>query len=219
MPNWCNNFVEVSHEDPRKIVGLRRAFRQGRMLDYIKPCPKELHETVAGYLGDSYAEELNQFKQQLNLKYFGAKDWYDWQTSNWGTKWDCGERGGDSRIDENNIVLNFDTAWSPPLNIYPIMEEQGYKIRAMYYEPGMCFAGVYEDGEDNCWTEWQTSEEARDILPEELDEMFGISEYLAEYEEEQRMEEELYAFVKEGAEQRKSVGLIGEYDPHNTVNS
>lgn len=200
MPNWCSNYVEVSHEDRAKIVGLRRAFRKGQMLNYVRPCPKELHDTVAGYLGDSYAEELNQFKQQLNIKYFGAKDWYEWQTSNWGTKWDCGERGGDSRVDTNSLQLNFESAWSPPIEAYNWMVEQGYKVRAFYYESGMCFAGIYDNGDDQSYSDWENSQQAKEYLPEELDDMFGISEYLSEYEEEQRLEEELYRFVKEGAD-------------------
>lgn len=43
-------------------------------------------------------------------KKFGADNWYDWQTRNWGTKWNAYEQ---HEIDANEI--EFDTAWSTPL--------------------------------------------------------------------------------------------------------
>lgn len=41
---------------------------------------------------------------------YGADNWYDWQTQNWGTKWDCYSHFD---IDENQV--HFDTAWSTPM--------------------------------------------------------------------------------------------------------
>ena len=55
----------------------------------------------------------------------------------------------------------------------------------MYYEPGMCFAGVWEDGCDDYYDySNMTSDEVQEELPVELDEAFGISEQIAEWEEE-----------------------------------
>ena len=68
---------------------------------------------------------------------------------------------------------------------YQELEAQGYSVRAYYYEPGMAFAGIYEDGnEDDYDLSQMTSEQAREELPEALDEMMGISECMANYEEE-----------------------------------
>jgi hypothetical protein len=44
------------------------------------------------------------------IKKFGTDNWYDWQTRNWGTKWNAYEQ---ISLDENTI--EFDTAWSTPL--------------------------------------------------------------------------------------------------------
>ena len=83
----------------------------------------------------------------------------------------------------------------------------------MYYEPGMCFAGRWSsDGGDECYSDWGDSEGAKATLPEEVDEMFGISESQAEWEEEERREEELYRFTVDGAEQRKELKL---HDPED----
>jgi hypothetical protein len=74
----------------------------------------------------------------------------------------------------------------------------------------MCFAGIWEDGDDQLYQDWGDSVGAKATLPQELDDAFNISEGMAEWEEEERMEEELYAFVKEGAEQRKESKLPEE---------
>jgi hypothetical protein len=43
------------------------------------------------------------------------------------------------------------------------------------------------------------------MLPEDLDEFFAISEQMADWEEEQRLEDDLYRFTKEGGEK---LGLV-----------
>jgi hypothetical protein len=65
----------------------------------------------------------------------------------------------------------------------------GFKIRAMYYEPGMAFAGIYEDGQDEYYEySGLDSKGIAEELPPELDEAFGISESVAEWESEQEEE-------------------------------
>ena len=61
-------------------------------------------------------EEIKQ--AEINLKKYGAKDWYDWNRYNWGTKWNAntwGECHIDILDDWAEITIQFDTAWSPPL--------------------------------------------------------------------------------------------------------
>lgn len=196
MPNWCNNTVEVYHPDPSKLKALVEAFNEGKFCNHIIPVPKELTETVSGHCGEGYAQDLNQFKMELNLKYFGAKDWYDFCVARWGTKWDV---GGDNAYSDpvelkegqNDVTLGFDSAWSPPVGVYEAMVEQGFSVRAYYYEPGMAFAGVWWDGDDNYFEYGGlTSEQIKEELPSDLDECFGISESVAEWEAENEEEEE-----------------------------
>ena len=65
------------------------------------------------------------------------------------------------------------------------MLEQGYSVRAYYYEPGMAFAGKWEDGDDD-YVEYSGIEakDLREHLGEELDDAFGISESALEWEAE-----------------------------------
>jgi hypothetical protein len=70
------------------------------------------------------------------------------------------------------------------------LTEQGFRIRAMYYEPGMAFAGVWEEGSDDYYEYGgMNSDGIAEALPVDLDEAFGISESVAQWEEENKEEE------------------------------
>jgi hypothetical protein len=67
----------------------------------------------------------------------------------------------------------------------------GFKIRAMYFEPGMAFAGIWEDGCDDYYEYGgMDSTQIAEELPPELDEAFGISEDVAQWEAENAEDEE-----------------------------
>ena len=208
MPNWCNNFVEVSHEDPAKITALAEAYKRGEFCDHVIPVPEILKnpETTTNY-GDADKQAAADAIREAAMKATGYQSWYDFCTSRWGTKWDVG--GDDGTLDVHPegklMTASFDSAWAPPIGVYEELVEQGYEVRAYYYEPGMCFAGVWDNGVDDCYQDWGDSQGAKDTLPEELDEFFAISESQAEYEEEERMEDDLYRWTKEGGEK---LGLV-----------
>jgi hypothetical protein len=185
MPNWCNNVVELAHEDPAMLERARVAFKDGRLLDEFIPVPKELQDTVAGRVGgdEEYAQQLLAFKRELNVKFFGAADWYDWCVAKWGTKWDV---GGDDyntpEVENGQLTLSFDSAWSPPIGAYEKLCDLGFSVRGYYYESGMAFCGVWDDGFDDFYEiGGQTWEQVRDEIPEALDEMFCISENIQEW--------------------------------------
>lgn len=190
MPNWCNNTVEIGHDDVSKMEALVAAINEGNFCKHVIPTPKELTETVAGHCGDGYEQELNQFKIQLNEKYFGAADWYNFQVNRWGTKWDV-EPYDTVTLDGNGITFGFDSAWSPPIGVYEALVEQGFKVKAYYWESGMCFAGVWNNGDDNYYElGGMSSKEVADTIDLELDEVMCISESIANWEEDNAEEEE-----------------------------
>jgi len=185
MPNWCNNSVEIYHDDPAMIERVRTAFNDGRLLDEFIPVPKAL-QIVAGRVGDDNDPEQIKLHEQTmhNLSTYGYANWYDWCVNEWGTKWDV---GGDNPAQDfpGGLMLGFDSAWAPPTTAYEKLTEQGFRIRAMYYEPGMAYAGVWDNGDDAYYDySSMDSKEIADTLPVELDEAFGISESAAEYEAE-----------------------------------
>ena len=178
MPNWCNNTVNISHEDPAMIQRVKEAFNKGALLNEFFPCPAELHEHEA--------PSRDEARSQRFLEQYGATDWYNWQVQIWGTKWDVGADGQPAlEQDANSLTLNFDSAWSPPTSAYERLLELGFKILAYYYEPGMCYAGRWENGDDDYYEySSMTAAEVAETLPDDLDECFCISESMAEWEEE-----------------------------------
>lgn len=212
MPNWCNNNITISHTDRSKVEALAEAVKAGDFCKFVIPVPKELTDTVAGHMGEDYAQELNQFKMELNKKYFGAADWYDFCTSRWGTKWDVDAYDpADVAVDQyNSISFGFDSAWSPPVGVYEALVEQGFTVEAMYYEPGMAYCGVWQDGcDDHYDIGGMSADEVEDMLPQHLNENFGISETMREYEEMEKDEVQQWyedGVEKQGLEPHKSNG-------------
>ena len=67
MPNWCNNTVEISHEDPAKIQALAQALKEGQFCQHVIPTPKELTDTVSGFMGEDQ-REAHEAQQKSNME-------------------------------------------------------------------------------------------------------------------------------------------------------
>ena len=169
------------------ITRAREAFRTGRLLDEFIPVPAELKDTVAGGFGDAEKQAALEVQNSDNLARYGYANWYDFCVGEWGTKWDVGgDHDGDYSEDaDHSVTLAFDSAWSPPIAAYDKLVEMGFTVQGYYYESGMGFAGVYTDGDDDYFEiSGLSSDEVRDMLPEALDEMFSISDFMADWEDE-----------------------------------
>lgn len=168
MPNWCGNTLRIEHEDAAEITRAVEGFKRGEFFQTLVPNPD----------------------QEWN---------YDWCVNNWGTKWDVGG-DTDPSIEPSGTAASFyfDSAWAPPIQAYNSLVEQGFRVYAMYYESGMCFAGVYDNGDDDYYEfSGNSSSEVADMLPTELDSEFAISETMAEYEDEEPLTEWYVAGAKE----------------------
>lgn len=183
MPNWCNNNLTLKHKDPEMIQRAYTAMCKGEFLNEFFPCPPELHEHSAPVRDEGLAEQF--------MEKYGASDWYNWQVQNWGTKWDIGgDDGLIQRLDDNTLQASFDSAWAPPVQAYEKLCALGFEIKAYYDEPGMCFCGMVTGDEDFFDDEYyeysgESSETVRDVIGEELDDFWNISETMANYEEEE----------------------------------
>ena len=201
MPNWCNNTLIISHPDRAMMKRVIKAYNQNRLLDEFIPIPLELKEGAMNInelrkiRNWEYKKELDAIREQLNTKYFGFKDWYDYCVSEWGTKWDVGHGDGYNTkllkdIDKNTLHLGFDSAWSPPIRAYEKMIEMGFSIRAYYFEGGCAYCGVWEDGVDEEYSIDGKSEWVSENIPKEIDDEFCISESMASWESENEEEEQ-----------------------------
>ena len=186
MPNWCNNSVEIV--GPReKIRALWDKANSGddnqSLLNALYPMPSDISDSEESVM----------------------PGWWQWRVDNWGTKWDVGLEGLEYEEDEDGNFDNgtgvpyaritgwFDSAWAPPVGAmshYGVRNED-VKITLDYNEPGMAFVGRYtiEEGvEDDDYYEYTdaTSETVRDIIGEDMDDFWNISEQMSEWEEDEK---------------------------------
>jgi hypothetical protein len=183
MPNWCNNTLELAHEDPAMLERARVAFNEGKLCNEFVPVPESLH-IVAGCVGDPDEQKKLEEDTARNIEVHGYGNWYDYCVNEWGTKWDVGGDGMTAELENGQLVMSFDSAWSPPVAFYEKMLDLGFEVRAYYYEGGMNFAGVWDNGDDDFYELEGSSEAVREQIPEVLDEMFCISENMEMWEEE-----------------------------------
>jgi hypothetical protein len=207
MPNWCNNTLTLTHEDPAMITRAKEALDRGEFLQEFIPVPKDLSDTVSGYMGDGEEQAKLVAKTQANIEKYGYGNWYDFCVGEWGTKWDVGGDGQtDIHPDGKMLHTTFDSAWAPPINAYDKLVELGFGVNAMYYEGGMCYAGAYDEhGDQEISLEGMSADEIERDYPS-IDEAFGISESIREYEAEN--EEELTEWIKDGKEANDKLGLV-----------
>jgi len=204
MPNWCNNNLTLTHEDPAMILRAKEALDRGEFLAEFIPVPEDLKIT-SGYLGSGPEQEELERKTAENVQKYGYGNWYDYCCGEWGTKWDVGGDGqSDIHPDGKMLHTSFDSAWSPPVAAYEKLEQLGFGVDAMYYEGGMGYAGAFSNGTDEELNlEGMSADEIEQEYPE-LDEAFGISECMREYEAENE-QEELTEWIKDAVEQKKAL--------------
>jgi Ferredoxin-like domain in Api92-like protein len=134
MPNWCENtlrIVPVTDAARALLPQIAERFTLENesalsAFQLIHPMPVELEGTVSP--GDS-------------------PNWYDWRVANWGTKWQESEPYVVRSL-AGELLVSFQTAWSPPIGIYRRLCELGFAVFATYAEGGMGFAGYWENGND-----------------------------------------------------------------------
>ena len=160
MPNWCNNNVTFSFN--------------------TEQAAQEFFKVV---------EDYNENQSDNTL--FGWFVPIDEEDNNWsraeklGTKWDA--QLYDWHMDGNSVYLGFDTAWGPPVEVFRAALDKGIQVSASYYEPGMCFVGSFdEDGQEEFYEYGnETASTVREFIGEHLDDMWAISEQMAEWEAEE----------------------------------
>jgi hypothetical protein len=164
------------------------------LLNYMSPMPAELRDTTADGSKD---EEM--------IKKHGYSDWYGWACDKWGTKWDISEFYGVDRQGDT-ISFAFSSAWSPPIGAYETFimnmseQKQDVSVKAYYYEGGCDFMGEWDNGSDDCYapSDYKSDDDFwQDGVGSTLDEMFNITESMAEYEaEEEANKEDVHEYVK-----------------------
>ena len=193
MPNWCDNQITITGPSSvidkiEKIVREDDSYENNGLLNFFRPMPKELEGTTSpGSSAD---------KPQPMIE--GFDNWYDWRCENWGTKWEVCEFYGVDRQGDT-ISFGFSSAWAPPIPAYQTFlmnmseQKQDVSLKAYYYEGGCDFMGCWDNGDDDCYAPSElksTDDWWNDGIGYELDEMFNITESMAEYEAELEADKE-----------------------------
>ena len=204
MPNWCDNQITITGPNSvidkiEKIVKEDDSHENNGLLNFMKPMPTELEGTTSP---SSSAD-----KPQPMIE--GFDNWYDWRVENWSTKWEVCEFYGVDRqyLSEQNegesmITFGFSSAWAPPIGAYEqfLIDNEDCSLKAYYYEGGCDFMGEWDNGSDDCYqpSDYKSDDDFwQDGVGSTLDDLFNITESMAEYEAEQEAEkEDVHEYVK-----------------------
>ena len=187
----------------KEIAEIADAMREGRFCQSIIPTHEDLLREGASTHGGPNADDYEKIREE-NLEKHGYGNWYDFQVARWGSKWEVDCQDVEVEDDGLTVSASFDSAWSPPLGIAEELVDRGLSVTLYYYESGVGYVGKWEDGCDECYEySDQDSRTVRAVIGDELDDFFGISESMWDYEQEN--EEELTRWVKDGADKRELV--------------
>ena len=134
MPNWTENELEVegTKEECEKFLA-----HMGEEMNFEKviPSPK-----------DMFGENLGD-KERKMCEEKGIPNWLDWQSENWGTKWNaCHTEPARREVYGSgkfmSLIYRFDTAWDTPRPVIAKLWEQW---------PDLDFGGGYvHEGYEGC---------------------------------------------------------------------
>jgi len=121
--------------------------------DTIIPFPEELAGTTSPNSpprvdGREVPHDSVQYKvwkktSEALIEKYGCDNWYDWKTSNWGTKWGAYDFGW---FESRENYFTFQTAWSTP---DPIFEKLAEMYPGLRFEIDVCEEGGYYSGNIN----------------------------------------------------------------------
>jgi hypothetical protein len=117
MPNWCANAVA------------------------IKANTKENKDKLFNFV-DNNENQKGLFETFQPLKNSETKV----ESIEWGTKWSEIMEDLDYDPESETLYAWFNTAWSPPIQFYKKMKEDGYLVTAAFAESGVGFMGFFDDG-------------------------------------------------------------------------
>ena len=175
MPNWVNNAVSFTADTKEQMDEFIDVMTQPR--PYLKEDPEH------PYRGMPYAPENLEYgprefsfwnivrpEDEILPEYWGEEPklgfaeslkattnhWYDWNSRNWGCKWDA-KVEDEVREDDLNWNVMFETPWGPPTEFYEALVARFPHIHmeaVCIEEQGWGVIYVTEDGALKIEEEW-----------------------------------------------------------------
>ena len=166
MPNWCENDLRVSgkKEDLKKFIKFMKGENGNLDFNSFVPYPAKYRKMDEEY---NKIQMMNEIKREmffsLHPKKRDMKDGYnaggyEWCCNNWGTKWNAAnvDMQKFSALSETVVLINFDTAWSPPVQIVLSMSKKFPMLHFSleYFEGGAAYKGALDCEKGEILTEW-----------------------------------------------------------------
>jgi hypothetical protein len=179
----------ISHPDKKMMKKALNAWNKGKFLSTLVPEPDYTKVKVKPTFDSSH------ITGKPNPDFVDPEQaWWDWRVQNWGTKWDIGWESYQDKAElnrNNAMCVNFQSAWSPPLEAYATLIDMGYSIKAYYFEGGCAFCGKWEDGIDEGYSlifpdKGSIVEWIQENIPKDIDDEMAISESYADWEEQEK---------------------------------
>lgn len=129
MPNWCSNELVIEGK-PKELSKVMK------QLEVTKSEAVEPSDVTSFSCNNVIPRPAKE-----------GTNWYEWNTTNWGSKWDTSEVCADTSQWENGIIrYTFQTAWSPVSQVIDELAKQHKKVTITYnyYEGGSDFWGEVE---------------------------------------------------------------------------
>jgi hypothetical protein len=175
MPNWVYNSLSIEG-DPALIADVKRMLnrpfvqkhdnwnmetRQMEVKDFTYSNPvfafhNIYNHTQDGVSDEEYMKQPDHSKSPLD---FSGNNWYDWNVTHWGTKWDVAINDDKEYSDtelmeetETSLAYRFNTAWSPPMPaIAKLSEQYPTLVFTLSYEEETGWGGetVFTNGDGN----------------------------------------------------------------------
>jgi hypothetical protein len=153
MPNHCSNRVEISVDNTFLLDQIRKNLKgEDTEFDFNKILPQPdwkktpLTGKETSWLGsEEILGEVGELPNEEGIfESTGKHDqrWYDWNISNWDTKWNSYDVEI-TEVGNTDVIYYFATAWSPPEKVILKLRElyPDASITAFYDEPGVGIAG------------------------------------------------------------------------------
>lgn len=170
MPNWVSNTISVTAESKteldaflEKAKGEQSKIRsEGNEEFHFGAFVHPLDEDLPYYKGEIQEEkpegwnEMTSAEQMAHNLKFSGRGWYDWNVTNWGTKWDACDTyiGRDGDLEAS---ISFQTAWGIPEPILKAIAEQHPELTFnIWAEEEQGWGAEYhaENGELSLTKEW-----------------------------------------------------------------
>jgi hypothetical protein len=190
MPNWVFNSL-IIEDSPEKIKEIAEVLARPHETTYHESkwdesTGKHIQEPQIGYVNQSISfwniiapENLDEYFNKADADTLNNPlNWYEWNITNWGTKWNACE-AQDVHFSEDGCkaYYNFDTAWSPPIPaILKLSEKFPTSKITLDYQEETGWAGVCEFFNGALISEDLTDAEDFDQDDEENDEYVEAEE-------------------------------------------